>query len=193
MVGLVALLCGVYSLGILWIYLVLGKTTRRVWNRDIYASLVAGVFQALTMLFFAGQVCIQNTCSVGPGAAVSIVSTLTWFVLAFEMHYSSPLEDHLSNQVKETLSAEQDSIMRSLEMSDVEHGVTAFFRRLQPRQEPITLNQYRRDTSPRVGGALTPNRTLSPRGFSPGRLGQGRKESQSRKEFVYEPPVFEAA
>jgi hypothetical protein len=90
-VGLVALVCGVYSLGVLWVYLVLGKTTQSRWNRAVYASLIAGVFQALTMLFFVSQVCLQNMCSVGPGAAVSIVSTLTWFVLAFEMHFNSPL------------------------------------------------------------------------------------------------------
>jgi hypothetical protein len=197
-VGLVALVCGVCPLGVLWVYLVLGKTTQSNWNRAIYASLIAGVFQASTMLFFAGQICLQNTCSVGPGAAVSIVSTLTWFVLAFEMHYNSPLVDQLSNRV-ETLSSEEDGIVASLEMADVEHGVAAFFRRLQPRQELVTLNQYRRDISPRACGLASPGRTptpdraLSPRGFSAGGRGSGRQESHASKVVAYEPPAFETA
>jgi hypothetical protein len=157
-VGLVALVLGVYTLAVLWVYLVLGRTNFTHWNRAIYASVVSGIFQALTMVFFAGSVCRRNRCSVGPGAAVSIVSTLTWFVLAFEMHYNSPLmlgEEHYDD------IASPDGIVATLEMSDVEDGMTAFFRRVtNANGEDIpTLNQYRRDKleSPARGrGAYVP-------------------------------------
>jgi len=143
-VGLVALLLGVYTLAVLWVYLVLGRTNHVHWKRAIYASGVSGIFQALTMLFFAGSVCHRNKCSVGPGAAVSFVSTLTWFVLAFEMHYNTPIM--MGAEHDESVNS-PDGIVASLEMSDVGDGMTAFFRRITNAtgQDIPTLNQYRRD------------------------------------------------
>lgn len=155
-VGLVALLLGIYTLAVLWVYLVLGRTNLAHWKRAIYASVVSGIFQALTLVFFAGSVCRRNSCSVGPGAAVSIVSTITWFVLAFEMHYNTPIMmgDHDDDDI-----SSPDGIVASLEMSDVGDGMSAFFRRITHGQGNIpTLNQYRRDKleSPGRGSSYVP-------------------------------------
>ena len=173
--GLIALLCGVYSLGVLWVYLVLGRTNSGHWNRAIYASILSGIFQALTMLFFANTVCRQNHCSVGPGAAVSIVSTVTWFFLAFEMHYNTPLSP---NHGVEEIPSEED-IVASLEMSDVGRGLKAFFGRMQrqPRQDLSTVSKYRR-------------RNISCRGRSPGRRQQQQTPAQ---QLPYQPPDFVSA
>ena len=175
--GLAALLCGAYSLGVLWVYLVLGRTNSGHWNRAIYASILAGVFQALTMLFFASIVCRQNHCSIGPGAAVSIVSTVTWFFLAFEMHYNTPLSP--SHGLDEIPS--EEDIVASLEMSDVGRGIKAFFGRMQrhqPRHDLSTLDQhYRRRYT-----------TIHGRGRSPGRR---RRPSPAR--LSYQPPDFVTA
>lgn len=125
--GLLALLMGVYALAVLWVYLVLGRTNCSHWTLAIYASSISGMFQALTMVFFAGSVCQRNRCSVGPGAAVSIVSTLTWFVLAFEMHYNAPIM--MGREDDDDINS-PDEIVSSLEMSDVKTGVSAFIQRI---------------------------------------------------------------
>ena len=164
-VGLIALLMGVYALTVLWVYLVLGRTNFTHWNCAIYASIASGIFQALTMVFFAGSVCRRNSCSVGPGAAVSIVSTLTWFVLAFEMHYNSPMM--LGNEHDDD-NGSPDGIVASLEMSDVGDGMTALFRRITAKangHDIPTLNQYRRD----------------------------KRESPARGSGTYVPPDYEHA
>lgn len=143
-VGLAALLLGVCSLGVLWVYLVLGRTNYVYWNRAIYACALSGILQGLTFLFFAGSMCRRNKCSVGPGAAVSIVSTLAWFVLAFEMYYNTPIM--LGDEHDDDINS-PDGIVASLEMSDVSDGLTALFRRVTNRngQDIPTLNQFRRD------------------------------------------------
>lgn len=111
------------------------------------------------MVFFAGSICRRNSCSVGPGAAISILSTLTWFVLAFEMHYNTPIM--MGDEHDDGINS-PDGIVATLEMSDVEDGVTAFFRRITNAsgEDIPTLNQYRRDKvieSPVRGSYVPPS------------------------------------
>ena len=140
-VGLLALLTGALSLAILWVYLVLGRATQEYWTMAIYFSVAAGIFQALTLLFFVSSVCERNQCTIGPGAAVSIVSTITWFLLAFELHYNTPIPP----QLPATDSGDHDGIVASLEMSDVKHSMKAFLGRVNGPQRLPTLNQFQRD------------------------------------------------
>lgn len=158
-VGMAALFLGAYALAVLWVYLVLGRIDFAHWKRAVYSSAVSGIFQALTMVFFAGSICRRNSCSVGPGAAISILSTLTWFVLAFEMHYNTPIM--MGDEHDDGINS-PDGIVATLEMSDVEDGVTAFFRRITNAsgEDIPTLNQYRRDKvieSPVRGSYVPPS------------------------------------
>lgn len=156
--GIVAIFLGMYSLFVLWVYLVLGRTNFSHWKGAVYASAASGIFQSLTLLFFAGSVCDRNSCSIGPGAAVSIVSALTWFVLAFEMRYNTPIM--LGDEYDDDITS-PDGIVANLEMSDVGDGMTAFFRRItNANGEDIpTLNQYRREkveSPPRANNSYVP-------------------------------------
>ena len=88
--GLIALISGLFSLSVLWVYLLLGRTSNGLWKWAVRFLVVAASFQALTFSFFADAVCRRNSCSFGPGSIVSLISTLSWALVAYEMRDNSP-------------------------------------------------------------------------------------------------------
>lgn len=89
--GLIALVAGAFSLSVLWVYLLLGRTSAGLWKWAVRFLVVAASFQALTYSFFAEDVCRRNSCSFGPGSIVSLISTLSWALVAYEMGDNSPI------------------------------------------------------------------------------------------------------
>ena len=88
--GLIALISGLFSLSVLWVYLLLGRTSNGLWKWAVRFLIVAASFQALTFSFFADDVCRRNSCSFGPGSIVSLISTLSWALVEYEMRDNSP-------------------------------------------------------------------------------------------------------
>lgn len=89
--GFIALISGLFSLSVLWIYLLLSRTSNGLWKWAVRFLVVAASFQALTFSFFADAVCRRNSCSFGPGSIVSLISTLSWALIAYEMRENSPM------------------------------------------------------------------------------------------------------
>ena len=89
--GIIALVAGTFSLAVLWVYLLMGQTSDGFWSWAVRILVVAALFQALTFSFFVEDICLRNTCRIGPGSAVSLVSTLSWLLLAYEMKHNSPV------------------------------------------------------------------------------------------------------
>lgn len=140
-----ALLAGSFSLFVLWFYLIFGIATQNSWVAAVRVCALAGIFQALTLLFFRGDVCLRNTCALGPGAIVSIVSAAMWFVLGFELHYNMPMSamiQGLSN--RHHVGA---NMMANLEMSDFQKGAEAYIHRIDTDTKEYipSLNQMRRN------------------------------------------------
>ena len=106
--GLIALISGLFSLSVLWVYLLLGRTSNGLWKWAVRFLIVAASFQALTFSFFADDVCRRNSCSFGPGSIVSLISTLSWALVAYEMRDNSPTasalisDPHLEAGVRQT-------------------------------------------------------------------------------------------
>ena len=89
--GLTALLAGAFSMSVLWVYLMFGRTSSDLWKWAVRFLVVAASLQALTLSLFANDVCRRNSCSIGPGSIVSLVSTLSWALVAYEMKDNSPV------------------------------------------------------------------------------------------------------
>ena len=102
-----ALVAGLSSMTVLWIYLILGYAEKWCWQIAIYVAILAGMFQLVTLFLFLwmeDSICQQdrNTCEMGPGAYFCIFTSIVWFIMAYEMHYHTPittyaqgyLEDH---------------------------------------------------------------------------------------------------
>lgn len=85
-----SLLTGSFSLCVLWTYLMMGITSELFWKLGVRTLLVAGIAQSSSFFIFAGEICEENECSFGPGAIVSVFTTLIWFLIAYEMHYNTP-------------------------------------------------------------------------------------------------------
>jgi len=89
--GIIALVAGTFSLVVLWVYLLMGQTSDGFWRWAVRMLMVAALFQALTFSFFVEDICLRNTCRMGPGSVVSLVSTLSWLLIAYEMKNNSPV------------------------------------------------------------------------------------------------------
>lgn len=158
--GVSAMILGSFSLANLWVYLILGQASRSAWLLAVVVSGLAGTCQGLTFLFFQGHVCQRNTCSFGPGASVSLVSTIVWFVLAFEMYYNTPLsavEAHIPGS---------GNLVSSLDASDFGNATKAYCMRLLDKGDQgslPTLNQIQRNNSAPFGeGVLELSTVRSP-------------------------------
>ena len=93
-VNLAALLAGTYSLVVLWWYLISGRANARFWEVAVYSAFAAGALQFATpILFFVGSLCQNNSCSVGPAAALSAVTAVAWAVLGAELYHHCPVAD----------------------------------------------------------------------------------------------------
>jgi hypothetical protein len=89
--NLIALILGTYSLVILWCYLITGRALSILWRIAVMSSMVAGIFQFLTLYFFFGNVCHDTKCALGPAAIISIITALAWITLSAELFYNCPL------------------------------------------------------------------------------------------------------
>jgi len=150
--GLIALVFGAYSLTILWMYLIFGRATQRSWNAAVWMCVVAGIAQCSTLLFFKGEVCSRNACSMGPGALVSVASTIAWFMLSFELYYNMPVSAMFADIDPGRSGA---NLMATLEMADFESGAKAYFRRIGDNDDKLpTLNQKQRRNEASLGEGM---------------------------------------
>ena len=129
--SLIALAGGGFSLGVLWLYLVAGRCVQQIWTSAVFAAAISGVLQLLTLSVFAGPLCSQEVCTLGPAGIASIVAGCFYFVLAFEMHYQNPLVLKLDDSISGVPTREHPSqLMNNLEMTDFEYGAKAYVHRL---------------------------------------------------------------
>ena len=105
--GLTALLAGTFSMSVLWVYLLFGRTSSDLWMWAVRFLVMATSLQALTFSFFANDVCRRNSCSIGPGSIVSLVSTLSWALVAYEMKDNSPVVSALIPDPHMTMNQQQ--------------------------------------------------------------------------------------
>jgi hypothetical protein len=158
--GLTAIILGSYSLSVLWMYLFLGLASRFTWNWAVRLGVLAGISQGLTFLFFAGHVCLRNTCSLGPGAMTSILSTIFWFITAFEMYFNNPLPS-LESDIPES-----GNLLTSLGGSDFAVAGKSYFLRMHDMGHGDalpSLNQIQRNNSAPLGeGVLELSSIRSP-------------------------------
>lgn len=128
--SLIALLCGAFSLGVLWLYLVLGRCVKNTWNIAVYAAAFSGVLQLSTLSILAGTICKEQVCTIGPAGIISVVSGCFYFLLVFEMHYNSPIAN-ISESLTHDISREEPHYMvTNLEMTDFEFGAKAYVHRI---------------------------------------------------------------
>lgn len=116
----IALLGGGYSLGVLWLYLLLGKCVKTAWKIAVYTTAASGLLQLSTLSIFTGNICREQECTLGPAGMISIVAGCFYFVLAHEMHHNTPLED----------LSEPHHAVTNLEMTDFENGARAYVQRI---------------------------------------------------------------
>lgn len=112
-----SLIAGCFSLAVLWVYLILGSANVIFWKLAIRLLLFSGVFQCTSFFFFIGSLCRENECVMGPGAVVSIFTTMTWFVLAYQMHTNTPGLAMLP-EISEGQAASRTTPLVSLEMPE---------------------------------------------------------------------------
>ena len=128
--SLFALAGGAFSLGVLWLYLVNGRCVQKIWTSAVFAAAISGILQLSTLSIFAGSLCINQVCKIGPAGIISIVAGCFYFVLAFEMYYNTPLVK-LGDIVPGINSDElPHHLMANLEMTDFEYGAKAYWHRI---------------------------------------------------------------
>ena len=93
-----ALVAGLIAISVLWAYLIVGYANKQHWQCAVGIAGLAGVLQLLTLVFFffVGDLCSQqgHECHIGPGAYLSIFTSVVWVVLACEMHYHTPIASY---------------------------------------------------------------------------------------------------
>jgi len=77
---------GMFSLFVMWYYLIAGRIGRCVWTCAVWSSFLATILQLLMLLFFALDTCEEATCSWGVGSSVVLVTAFAWFILAIELN-----------------------------------------------------------------------------------------------------------
>jgi hypothetical protein len=128
--SLVALLGGGFSLGVLWLYLVLGRCVKHIWDIAVYAAAISGVLQLSTLSILAGTICNEQVCTLGPAGTISIAAACFYFVLAFEMRYNTPLVNLSNSLTRVSAREEPHHMMTNLEMTDFEYGAKAYVDRI---------------------------------------------------------------
>jgi len=88
--GVIALLLGFQSLVVLWVYLIMGKTSELVWEAAIYSLYSAAFFSSLMLLVFRSAICQSSLCIMGPSSFISILTTIVWLLLAYVMRQNAP-------------------------------------------------------------------------------------------------------
>lgn len=153
--GVGGIIAGTFALVVLWFYLITGRASYKFWNWAIAMAALAGVNQGFTFLFFIGSVCERNTCSLGPGGWVGIVSAVAWFLVSFEMYYNKPISVMMTHIDPGRHGV---SVMSNLQLSDFADGASAYIGRVSSNSaDPVpTLNEYqrRRDGASLVGKGM---------------------------------------
>lgn len=139
--GVAALVFGALALLVLWYYLVSGRAKLAYWKWSVRFLVLAGFMQLATFWLFADDVCRDNSCSLGPGAIVSIIITIGWFCMAFEMHTNTPV-----SALMQELNPDGPGVnmVANLEMTDFENGAKSYFGRFVGKTETHSLNQIQR-------------------------------------------------
>eukprot|EP00536_Pseudo-nitzschia_multiseries_P009018 jgi/Psemu1/199750/e_gw1.244.69.1 len=159
--SLIALAGGGFSLLVLWLYLVFGRCALNVWNMAIFSAAMSGGLQLCTLSVLTGPICREEGCVIGPAGIISIIAGCCYFVLAFEMHYNTPLVN-----VRDDFDP-ASSRVGNFEMSDFEYGAKAYVHRIAfGNTNPYpTLNQdqgghYRRHNGATTNGPYIPPSAL---------------------------------
>lgn len=147
--SLIALIGGAYAICVLWVYLVLGRCRQHLWKAAVISAAVSGALQLSTLSIFAGAVCRQGECTLGPAGVLSIVASCVYFILAFEMHYNTPLLV-LSDGLSPVGSRDEPhNLVANLEITDFEYGAKACVQRLTfgdaNPYPPLNQHQRQRD------------------------------------------------
>lgn len=173
--GIASLLAGSYSLCVMWAYLIFGRASYKLWGYAVFMSLIAAISQGLTFMFFAGAVCQRNACTLGPGSAMGIVSTIMWVLLAYEMYYNMPTSVMMTHIDPGRNGA---NLMSNLEMTDFQEGARSYVRRMSSR-----------DGAGGAGELPTLNSLQRKKG--PGSVGSGMIRANSfRRKGSYKPPEY---
>jgi hypothetical protein len=90
--AMLALVCGVISVSIVWFYNFTTRTTVQVWNTATVLASMASVLQLLTFQFFFSAVCNEEDCSVGSGSLSAFMSVCTYGYMAFAMNRNCPVQ-----------------------------------------------------------------------------------------------------
>jgi hypothetical protein len=166
----IALIGGAFSLSILWFYLIFGRAAQRVWRMAVLSAGLSGILQLCTLIFFIGDVCQRDVCTLGPAGILSVVASCVWFILAFEMHYNTPMTAWVADlPTSQSNTEEPGTLVSNLEMTDFEDGAKAYVRRLvkggaaSPYEYP-TLNQMQRANDNPIGEAMLDPALMTPRG-----------------------------
>lgn len=150
--NLAALLLGTYSLIILWIYLVTGCAIALLWRGAVYAAIVAGMCQLLTLHFFFGSMCRSKECDPGPGAICAIFTAAAWVIMGAELHYNCPISSDIVEEsalqvpmavssyftVREETPSPYETpsplMMANLEMADIAGASNEFLKRFKKKK-----------------------------------------------------------
>jgi hypothetical protein len=144
--SLIGLFGGAFAICVLWIYLVLGRCSRGIWKAAVVSAGISGALQLSTLSMFAGPICQQGECALGPAGVLSIVASCVYFILAFEMHYNTPMVA-LPEGLASVPSIDQPhNLMANLEMIDFGDGAKAYVHRITfgDKNPYPSLNQYQR-------------------------------------------------
>jgi len=99
--GILAVCCGGFSVGVLWYYLLMVKTSAFFWKLAIRTALVASLCQCGTFFLFTSQLCSEISCRMGPGGFISLFSSLVWLVMGYHMSHNCPLQAQLEFKVSD--------------------------------------------------------------------------------------------
>jgi len=147
--GICSIIMGSYALGVLWLYLICGKGTYQYWVLAVTLAFSAGICQIfiLTLEFFQNSICQEYGCLFGPGAYASIISSIGWFVLSYELYYNMPMKS--GNMVYAKSGGDGSSMLSVIGMADFSEGASAYLDRFDNKSEQKTrhipiLNEIQR-------------------------------------------------
>jgi len=163
--NIIALAAGLLSMSILWIYLIFGYTDKRRWKWAVRFGIFAGLVQLTTLYFFFGQLCQEYTCTFGPGAYLSVFTSVVWFAMACEMHYHMPVAQHATGYSENpNVGAAMDeprALVTTMEMTHIDEVTREYITRVTGKTKEDEMPQLNRDLKgvrPR-SGMFTPKST----------------------------------
>jgi hypothetical protein len=155
-VSCISLVFGSFSLCVLWAYLIFGRGNQSVWNVAVFSAALSGALQLSTLLIFAGSVCQRDVCTLGPAGILSVVASMVYFILAFEMHYNTPMAAWVTELAACPSHEQPGNLMANLEMTDFHDGAKQYVQRIVDGDaNPYpSLNQIQRDNENPIGEAM---------------------------------------